>query len=84
MHLMDAHREAVNLHESFTADELHTALLLAPRVLVITVQGDPSSVAKDLPPTVDTDVLPTGPLSSGSARSVKHVVAGMRRLSDWR
>ncbi len=22
MHLMDAHREAVNLHESFTADEL--------------------------------------------------------------
>ena len=31
MHFMDAHREAVDLHESFTADELQTVLLLAPR-----------------------------------------------------
>jgi len=82
MHLMDAHREAVNLQESFTVNELQTALLLAPRGLVITVPGDPSRVAKDLPPTVDTDVLPAGPLTPGSARGVKHVAAGMRRLSD--
>ena len=28
MHLMDAHREAVDLQELFTANELQTALLL--------------------------------------------------------
>ena len=84
MNLLDAHRAAVDLQESFTADELQTALLLAPRGLVITVLGDPSSVAKDLPPTVDTDVLPAGLLSPGSARGVRHIAASMRRLSDWR
>ena len=84
MHLMDAHREAVDVQESFTADGLQTALLLAPRGLVIIVSGDPSSIAKDLPPIVGTDVLPAGPLSPGSARGVKHIAAGMRRLSDWR
>jgi len=61
MHLLDAHRAAVNLQESYTADELQNALLLAPRGLLITVPGDPSNVAKDLPPTVDTDVPPAGP-----------------------
>ncbi len=42
------------------------ALLLAPRGLVITLPGDPRSVTKGLPPTVDTDVLPLGPLSPGA------------------
>jgi hypothetical protein len=37
MHLMDAHREEVDILESFTADELQTALLLAPRGLIITL-----------------------------------------------
>ena len=69
MHLMDAHRVAVDLQESFTVDELQTALLLAPRGLVIIVPGDPNSVAKDVPPTVDTDVLPVGPISHGGARA---------------
>jgi hypothetical protein len=58
--------------------------LFAPRGLVITVRGDPNSVAKDLPSTVDTDGLPAGPISPGSARGVKHIAVGMRRLSDRR
>ena len=84
MHLMDVHREAVDLQESFTANELQTALLLAPHGLVTIVRWDPSTVAKDLPPTVDTDVLPTSPLFLWSARGVKHIAACMRRLSDCR
>ncbi len=60
------------------------AFLLAPRGLVITRPGDLRNGAKELPPTVDTDVLPPGPLSPGSAREIKHIAAGIRRLSDWR
>jgi len=60
------------------------AFLLAPRGLVITIPGDPRSVAKELPPSLDTDVLPQGLLSPGSARGVKHIAAGIRRLSGWR
>ena len=74
----------MDLQESFTANELHTAFLLAPRGLVIQVPGDPNNVSKDLLPTVDTDVLPTCPISPGSARGVKHIAASMRRLFDWR
>ena len=84
MHLLDAHKAVVELQESFTANELQKALLIAPRGLVITVPGDPSSAAKDLPPTVDTDVLPACPLSPGNDRGVMHIADGMRRLSDWR
>jgi len=59
------------------------ALLLAPRGLVITQPGDPSTVAKDVLPTVVTDVVPLGTVSPGSTRGVKHVAAGIRRLTDW-
>ena len=54
------------------------------RGLAITIPCDPRSVAKELPPTMDTDVLPPGPLSPGSARYVKHIAAGIRGLSGWR
>jgi hypothetical protein len=74
----------VDLQESFTHDDLQMAFLLASRGLDITVPGDPLSLAKELPPTVDTDVLPLGPPMFGSARGVKHIAAGIRRLSDWR
>ena len=83
-YLVEAHKATVGLHESFTLDELKTTFLLAPRGLVITMLGDPSNVSKDLPPTVDTDVIQAGPLSPMSARGVRHVVAGIRRLADWR
>ncbi len=48
------------------------------------MHGDPSSVANELPPTVDTDVIPIGPLSPMSARGVRHVAASIRRLTDLR
>jgi hypothetical protein len=60
------------------------AFLLAPRGLVITVPGDPRSDAKELPPTVDTDVLPPGPLTHGSGGGVRHIAMGIRKLSSWR
>jgi hypothetical protein len=81
-YLLDAHRAAVDLHESFSQDDPEMAFQLAPRGLVITLLGDPRSVTKELPPNVDTDVLPPGPLSPGSPRGVKHIAAGIRRLSD--
>ena len=74
-HLLDAHRVVVNLHESFSSDDMQMAIQLAPRGLVITLPSDPRNVAKDLPPTVDTDVLPLGSLSFGNARGVKHIAA---------
>ena len=83
-HLLTAHQAAVDLQESFTRDDLRMALLFAPRGLVITIPGDPRGAAKELPPTVDKDVLPPGPLSPGSARGVKHIAAGVRRLFDCR
>ena len=82
--LLEAHKAAVGLQESFTLDELKATFLLAPRGLVITTHGDPSSVAKELPPTVDTDVIPIGSLSPMSARGVRHVAAGIWRLTYWR
>ncbi len=72
----------MDLQESFTANDLLMAFLLAPRGLFITIRGDPRIVDKELSPSVDTDVLPLGPLSPGSARGVKHIAAGIRRLSD--
>ena len=48
-HLLQAHQAAVDLHESFTHDDLHMAFLLGPRGLVIVVLGDPRSVANELP-----------------------------------
>ena len=81
-HLLKAHQAEVDLQESFTHDDLQLPVLLAPRGLFITILGGPRSVAKELPPTVDTDVLPLGPLSPGSARGVKHIAAEIRRLFD--
>ncbi len=83
-HLHAAHRAAVNLQDSFTAEDLNRAFLLAPRGLLITLPGDPTSAAKDLPQTVETAVVPTGCLSPGPARGIRHVAAGLRRLQDWR
>jgi len=70
----------VDLHESFTQDDLQMAFLLGPRGLVIIVPGDPLNVAKELPHIVDTDVLPPGPLMPGSTRGVKGIAAGIKRL----
>ena len=83
-HLLMAHQAAMDLRKSFTHDDLQMAFLLAPRGLVITIPSDPRSAAKELPPTMDTDVLPPRPLSPGSARGVKYIAAGIRRLSNWR
>ena len=81
-HLLDAHRAAVDLQESFSNDDMQMAFLLAPRGLVIKLLGDPRNVAKELPPTVDTDVLPLDPLSPGSAWGVKQIAAGIRSFSS--
>ena len=83
-HLLEAHKATVGLQESFTLDELKTAFLLTPRGLVIIMLGDPSTVAKKLPSTVDTDVIPIGFLSPMSARGVRHVAVGIRHLTYWR
>ena len=60
------------------------AFLLFPRGLFTTLLGDPENVNNELPQTVDTDGLPPGPLSPRSARGVKHIADGIRRLADWR
>jgi hypothetical protein len=83
-HLITAHKAALELQESFTNEDLQMACLLAPRGLVIIKPGDPISAAKDLMPTIDMEVVPLGVLSPGSSRGVKHVAAGIRRLTDWR
>ncbi len=54
---------------------------LASRGLISTLPGDPNNGIHELPPTVDTDVMPLGLLSHGGARGVKHIAAGIRRLS---
>ena len=76
-HLLDAHKAAVGLEKSFSNDDMEMAFLLAPRGLVITLPGDPCNVAKEVPPKL-------GLLSHGSARGVKYIVAGIRRISHWR
>ncbi len=56
-------------------------LLASSRGLVITLPGDPNNVNKELPQTVDTDVLPPCPLSPGGAWGVKHIAIVIRRLT---
>jgi hypothetical protein len=72
----------VELHESFFNEGLEMAFMLPPRGHIITLPSNPRSVAKELPPTVDTNILPLGSLYPGSARGVKHIAAGIRRLSS--
>ena len=79
-HLLEAHMNAVGLQESFSNEDLQMAFLLAPRGLVIAIPGDPNNVSKELPPTVDMEVIPAGCLSLGSALGIKHVAAGIWRL----
>jgi hypothetical protein len=52
--------------------------------MVLSLPGDPSSVAKELPQTVDPDVIPIGCLLPGSTEGIKHDAAGLRRLANWR
>jgi len=83
-HLPEAHKMAVDLQESFSNGDMQMAFHLDPRGLVIFLPCDPRSVSKEQAPTVDTDVIPPGRLPPGSTRGVKHVAAGIRRLSDYR
>jgi hypothetical protein len=84
-YLLEADGTSEDLHESFTPEEFKTTFLLAFSGHVITLAGYPINVNKELPQSVDTDVLPLGPLlSSWSARGVNHIADGIRHLTDWR
>jgi hypothetical protein len=64
--------------------ELNTANLIATRGSNITNVGDPSSVAQDLPPTIQTDVTPSMDVDAAAPKGVRFVAAGLRKLSEWR
>jgi hypothetical protein len=57
-YLTTTHREAMNLYDSFTDPELHTISLVAPRGNIIQSDGDPTSTALALTPTLDVVVTP--------------------------
>jgi hypothetical protein len=50
--------EAMRTRESFSATELHSTDLIAPRGNIIFSLRDPTSVVKDPPPTTEKDVIP--------------------------
>ncbi len=52
-HVCEAHMQAKLNHDSFTAEELYTTDLAAPRGNLIFSAGDPLSVVEDLPPTIE-------------------------------
>jgi len=82
--LCKAHEEALELQSSFTDKELQLISLAAPRGCVIQSPGDPSSVALDLPPTLDLNITPALAEASRAPKGVRFVAAGLRRLQDWR
>jgi len=59
INVISAHAEAIAMHASFNPHELLTMSLFAPRGNIITLAGDTSSMATDLPPPPDPDVTPT-------------------------
>jgi hypothetical protein len=53
-HVCEAHKQAKSTQDSFTAEDLYTTDLEAPRGDIIFSSGDTSSVVEDLPPTIET------------------------------
>ena len=82
--LMVTHREALELHASFTGPDLHTVSLVAPRGNIIHSAGDPSSTIIALTPTMNVEIMPALTEASRASKGVRFVVAGLHRLRDWR
>jgi len=81
---MVAHKEALELHASFTGLELHIVSLVAPRGNIIQFAGDLSSNAIALTPTLDLEIMLTLMEAARAPKGVRFVAAGLRRLQDWR
>jgi len=80
--LMVAHREALELHVSFTGPELHTVSLMAPRGNIIQTAGDPSSTDIALTPTLNVEIMPSLTEAARASKGVRFVAVGLRRLQD--
>jgi len=58
--------------------------MIAPRGNIITTVGDPNFVAQDLSSTIQTDVIPSLDAVAAAPKGVRIVVAGLRKISEWR
>jgi hypothetical protein len=77
--------QAKSTQDSFTAEELYTTDVATPRGNIIFSAGDPSSVVEDLPPTIETDVIPALLESTAAPKSIRFVAARIRKQTDeWR
>jgi hypothetical protein len=68
--------------ESFSAAELHSADLIAHVGNIIFSAGDPTSVVEDLPPTIETDVIPDLLQSAIETKGIRFVAANIRRQTE--
>ena len=71
-------------HVSFTAEELCTTDMATPKWNLIFSAGDPVSVAEDLPPTIEMDVIPTLMESTAAPKGIRFVAARIGKLTEWR
>jgi hypothetical protein len=71
----EAHRHAKTTQDTFTAEKLYTTDLTAPKGNVIFFAGDPSSVVEDLPPTIETDIIPALLKSTAAPKGIRFVAA---------
>ena len=82
--LTATHREALEVHASFTGPYMHTVSLVAPKDNIIQSAGDPFSIALALTPTLDFEATPTRTEAARAPTRVPFVASGLRQLQDWR
>jgi hypothetical protein len=68
----------MQLQASFSAEEIHTLALMAPTGNIIFSAGDPTFVMKDLPPIIDTNVVPKLLHNVEAPKGVRFVAANAR------
>jgi hypothetical protein len=88
MHVCEAHRAAKATQDSFTAEELYTTDLMAPRGNMICYAGDPSSEVEDLPPTIETNAGSREPSASDATGSrasttTHNALSRLEQKSHW-
>jgi len=68
----------------FTKEDHYHANLLAQRGTLLKQAGAPSSAEHKLPNAIDVEFFPASDLAPVSPKGLQHVVAGLRRLAEWR
>jgi hypothetical protein len=57
---------------------------MAPRGNIIFSARDPTSVVENLPPTIETEVVPDLQENGAASKGVRFIAAKVRKVTEWK